>query len=458
MQLDKTSRLQFRLNSAFMFVLLLAVAVVLGWFSNRYDQQFDWTASGRHTISDASRDVLQKFDGPIEITAYASDNKGLREIIRNIVGRYQAVKPEIELDFVNPIAVPDEVRSLGITVDGELILRYQDRLEHVKTDSEEEFTNALQRLARGGERWLAFVEGHGERNALGQANHDLGSWVDNLTGRGYQAQPINLAEVDAVPDNTSVLIIAGPQVDYLPGEVEKVINYINNGGNLLWLHDPGPMYGLLPLAESLGVEIYPGTIIDFVGQLLGINDPTIAIATGPAYQPHPALDGFSITSLFPAAAAINVNDNAEWNAVPLILTGDHTWSENGELMGEVEFDESIDDQGPLNLLVSLTREVEVELENGELETRKQRILVSGDGDFLSNTFLGNSGNLDLGVRLINWLSNDDELIAIPPRVADDLFLELSNTSKIIIIAGFLFLLPLALLVTGMSVWWRRRKL
>ncbi|MDX1518998.1 MAG: ABC transporter, partial [Gammaproteobacteria bacterium] len=106
----------------------------------------------------------------------------------------------------------------------------------------------------------------------------------------------------------------------------------------------------------------------------------------------------------------------------------------------------------------LTREVETEQEDGEIVSRKQRIIVSGDGDFLSNTYIGNSGNLELGVRLINWLSSDDELITIPPRIAEDLYIELSDTVKIIIIIGFLIVLPVGLLVTGIAVWWRRRKL
>lgn len=457
MRISSRSRLQFRLNSALMFLLLIGAAIVLAWLSQRYDQQFDWTATGRHTLSETSREVLEKIDGPVDITAYASDNAELRNIISGIVGRYQKHKEDIHLHFVNPVAVPDEVRSLGITVDGELVLRYQDRTEHVKSDSEEEFTNALQRLARGGERWLAFVEGHGERAPLGQANHDLGQWVNSLTSRGYQAQPINLAETDRIPDNTSALVIAGPQVDYLPGEVDKILRYIEDGGNLLWLVDPGKLYGLQTLAEHLQVEIHPGTIIDFVGQLLGVNDPTIAIATGPAYRPHPVLQDFDITTLFPAAAPIKVIDNETWHAEPIIVSGDHTWAENGQLQGSVEFDEGIDDPGPLNLMISLTREIETG-DGDEAGSKKQRIIISGDGDFLSNTFIGNSGNLDLGVRLINWLSNDDDLIAIPPRVADDLYLELSNTTKLIIILGFLIVLPLGLLVTGLVIWWRRRKL
>ncbi len=456
MKVTSKTRLQHKLNSALMFVLLIGLAIVLAWLSNRYEKQFDWTASGRHSLSSTSQELLKKIEGPIEITAYASDNHDLRNIIKDIIKRYQLIKPDINLHFINPVAVPEEVRSLGITVDGELVLRYQNRSEHVKTDSEEEFTNSLQRLVRGADRWLVFLEGHGERDSLGEANHDIGLWVSSLTKRGFKAQPLNLAEADTIPDNASVLILVSPLTDYLPGEVEKIVNYVRKGGNLFWSIEPGKLHGLEALADELQIEIRPGTVIDFVGQLLGVDDPSIAIASSANYQAHPALKGFSITSLFPALTPIFEIKNESWIFEPIIISGDHTWAETGELSGEVAYDKGQDEAGPLNILVSLSREVEQE-DDEKISIKKQRIIVSGDGDFLSNQFLGNGGNLDLGMRLVNWLSNDDELISIPPNTADDLYLDLSDTSKFIIIIGFLVVLPLALLAAGLYIWWRRRK-
>ena len=185
-----------------MFCLLSISVGLLAWLSHKHSLEYDWTANGRHTLSEASRDLLAKMPDKIEITSYARENSQLRDAIRKFVGKYQRHKPDIVLRFVNPDAVPDEVRNLGISVDGEIIVRYQDRSEHVKSDKEQVFTNALQRLARNQERWIAFVEGHGERNALGDANHDMGDWVKQLFNQGYRVQPINLSETQAIPDNT----------------------------------------------------------------------------------------------------------------------------------------------------------------------------------------------------------------------------------------------------------------
>ncbi len=439
-----------------MFVLLCIVLGLLAWLSQKHAVEYDWTANGRHTLSQASRDLLTQMPDPIEITSYARENSLLRDAVKKFIGKYQRHKSDIVLHFVNPDAVPDEVRNLGISVDGELIVHYQDRSEHVTSDKEQVLTNALQRLARNQEKWIAFVEGHGERSALREANHDLSEWVKQLQNKGYRAQPINLTETQTIPDNTSILVIAGPRIDYLPGELEIINNYINNGGNLLWLHDPGSMHKMEPLAEQLGISFYPGAVIDYAGQLIGINDPTIALVTNSLYPPHPVTENFEFTTLFPMAGAIKTLESDKWTSKPILTTGDHTWNEAGKLAGAVEYNEDVDTLGPLTIGLSLERELQSE-EGDERVTNQQRIVVIGDGDFLSNTYLANSGNNELGNRIINWLSSDDEFISIPPKVAKDTQLNISPTVLGVIGIGFLFVIPAALIVIGIGIGIRRKK-
>ncbi len=456
MLVTEKTRFHSRLNSIVMFVLLTVVTGLLAWLSQKYAVEYDWTASGKHTLSDASQELLAAMPNPIEITSYARENSLLRDSIKNFVGKYQRHKQDITLRFVNPDAVPDEVRNLGIKVDGEIIIHYQDRSEHVTSDQEQVFTNALQRLARNQERWVVFVEGHGERSAIREANHDLTEWVKQLSNKGYRTQPINLTETQTIPDNTSILVIAGPRVEYLPGEIEIIKNYINNGGNLLWLHEPGPLYGLDALAEELAIRFYPGTVIDYAGQLIGINDPTISLVTGNLYAPHPVTNGFEFTTLFPKAGAIEMLESDKWLNRPILKTGDHTWAETGELQGTVDFNQDEDTQGPLTIGLSIERELETE--NGEeIVTKQQRIAVIADGDFLSNTYLANSGNNELGTRMINWLSSDDEFISIPPKIANDTQLNMSPTILGIIGIGFLFLLPGGLIAFGIMTGLQRKK-
>ena len=449
------NRFATRLNSIIMALALVLLAGLLAWLSMRYPAVYDWTRSGRHSLATASVQVLARMQDELTITAYAREQEDLRNAIRRFVARYQRVKANIHLHFVNPDAVPDEARAQGINANGELALHYQGRSENVRPGSEELFTNALQRLLRGNDRWLAFVEGHGERNPLGKSNHDLGEWGHQVSNRGFKIQPINLARTQAIPDNTTVLVIAGPLVDYLPGEVELILNYLARGGNLLWLAEPNNLYGLDALAKYLGIEFPKGAVIDFAGRLVGINDPRIVLETEKLYGDHPALKDFSFTTLFPMATMIKTHDAGNWKVRPLITTGTHTWQETGELRGDVSFDAGKDSRGPLNIAVSLERKLKADQPGGP---KQQRIIVVGDGDFLSNTYIGNSGNLDLGMRLINWLSSDDNFISIPAKYAQDTQLDISQLSAGIMGFGFLIVLPLLLLGAGTIIWWRRKHL
>ncbi|MCZ6577022.1 MAG: ABC transporter, partial [Gammaproteobacteria bacterium] len=90
--------------------------------------------------------------------------------------------------------------------------------------------------------------------------------------------------------------------------------------------------------------------------------------------------------------------------------------------------------------------------------REQRVIVVGDGDFLSNTFLGNGVNLELGMSVANWVSQDDDYVNIPVRVNPDRSIALTDTSRVFIGAGFLFVLPLLLAASGTLIWLRRRRL
>ena len=452
-----STRTKSRVISLTTLLLIILLSVLLAWISTRYEWHMDWTRSGRHSLSDASREMLSRMQEPIQITVYAREDTGVRESIRQFVERYQRVKNDISLTFVNPDVVPDEVRELGISTINEMVIYYGNNSQHIQPGSEEEMTNALQRLARKTEHWLAFSEGHGERSPLGEANFDYGDWGQQLKHRGFRIQPVNLSEIKAIPDNTRVLILADPRVDFLPGEINLLREYIDAGGNLLWMIEPpGDLHNLAAIADTLQVSIQPGMVIDSAGRLIGLDDPSIVLETTSLYPDHPVTSDFHYTTLFPTATAITAGDNSIWNSRPLIVTGDHTWLETGEISGEVSYDEGADQAGPLDIAISLEREVNTN-ENGQEKARSQRIVILGDSDFLANTYIANSGNLDLGMRIMNWLSQDEDFISIPAAVAADASLELTPVSAALIGFGFLLVLPLLMIAAGFIQWWRRRK-
>jgi ABC-type uncharacterized transport system involved in gliding motility auxiliary subunit len=466
MKINARTHLEIRLqNLAFLF-LFLAITGLLGWLSTRYVAEFDWTAGNRNTLSEASRKIFDLLDAPVNITAFVREEKVLRDRIKDQLERYRRYSNSVTYAFVNPDTQPAQVREQGITVDGELVIEYHGHTEKVQEANESGITNAVQRLLQGGEHRLVFLEGHGERSPRGKGDADLGQFSDELARKGISISTLNLAQTPAIPENTNVLVIAGPRVRLMPGEVRLIQDYLNKGGNLLWLHDTGDTNGLEPVLQQLGLQFLHGVVVDPSAQLFGINDPTFVMVT--EYPQHPATRGFSIMTLFPMASALEKNGQTDFQQVAVLSTLRHAWTETDSMKGnnKLQFDANKGErQGPLDIGYALARTRPAPppknagnnaAENTELP-HEQRVMVIGDGDFLANSYLGEGGNLNLGINFVNWLTQDERFINIPPLTATDRALNLSPIASIMIAIVFLFMLPLLFFASGAVIWFKRRK-
>ena len=455
MEITKKSRNQLRIqNIAFIILLSISIALLAG-LSNKYNFESDWTKNNRNTLSDVSIKLLQQIPAPVKITTFIPDGNLLsnRQYIKELVGKYQKYKKNITLEIINPDTSPDLVRQLKVTSYGEVVVEYEGRNEHITQLKEQTLSNTLQRLLRQGERRLLFVTGHGERKPDGRANYDWNDFSEKLKIKGITTELLKLNETPNIPD-VAAIVIASPQVDYLPGEVKLIIDYVKRGGNVLWVQEPGKsLFGLQPLAELLGINFYPGTIVDPTAQMMNVNDPSFSIVTN--YPTHAITRDFQYISIFPKAVGIiHAAVKEDWLAKPFLQTVARSWSETGVLKGAIDYNADTDIVGPLTIGLSLTRKDKEE--TADKNSKKQRIVILGDGDFLSNTYLGNQGNLNIGHNIINWISNDDSFISIPSSSAADSQINISDLMGAIIGLFFLIILPLALLVSGTLIWYKRR--
>jgi ABC-type uncharacterized transport system involved in gliding motility auxiliary subunit len=446
----------FRRLDGWLFALLLLLAVAaIGYLTTRYAYVADWTANGRISLSAESRAVLAQLKGPVEIVSYANPQGDLRQTVAGFLQRYQSVKPDLTFRFVDPQLDPAKMRELGITVDGALILHYHGHGQRLDELSERSLTNALERLVRGSDRIVAFVTGDGERRADGKANADLGTFITQLEARGMRSVPLNFAQVSAVPEHTDLVVLASPALALAPGAVQALVNYVQGGGNLLWLTEPAnDSLGLKPLADALGVQILPGVLVDGSGAALGLHDPRM-IALGD-YQPQAITRGFTLTTLFPQTSALAQVAKSGWAVTPFLRTGPQSWTEFQPIdnagTSDIRFDADMGElKGPLDFGFALSRL------SPSPDKSEQRVVVIGDGDFLSNTFLGNGGNRALGERVFDWMLGDDKLVDLPPRGAPDRLLEISQAELNALSFGFLLALPLLLLLIGALIVWRRRR-
>lgn len=450
MNTNEKFRLQSLLQNSAFAVLAVAIACLVVYVLKDSKLQWDLTQNKRNSLTQSTVDVLTRIKGPIQITAYATPQDArvgdLQNQIKEFIGSYQRVKPDISLNFIDPREQPKRTEEAGIRTNGELVIDYAQRKQHLTSFTESEMANVLMRLARNKERLVMFVDGHGERKPDGGANHDLGEFGRQLQNKGFRTNSFSLAVAQAVPDNVAVLVLSHPRVDYLPGEVDKVMRYLDKGGALLWLLDQEPLRGLQPLADQLGLHLTPGLVVDPEAAALRV-DPTVAI--GSNYGAHAITDGFRLFTAFPQARMIAPNPESKtWRFAPLVEVAARGWLESDVGRTPYAFDEKRDVRGPVVVAGAFERNI---------ETRKQRVVVAGTGQFLSNTFVGNGGNLDLGVNMLNWLTEDEGLITVQPRTKVDSRLTLTQGQLWLIGFGFLLVIPIFFLLCGGAIWWRRRK-
>lgn len=445
-----------RLTNALHTVLILVAAGLVAFLSTRFGFNSDVSHAHSASLGDTSVAILKTLDAPVEVVSYARRQGNLRAVIADFVDRYRRAKPDLALRFVDPDADPGAMREAGVNVDGELEIHYRDRSERLKVLSEAEFSGALLRLSRARERIVAFLEGEGERQPLGKANADLGQFVTALGERGLRAVPLPLSNAGKVPDNADLVVIADPQVAVPEAVVAELVDYVARGGNLLWLAEPDSRAGLDALASALSLRVLAGTVVDGNGQAFGLSDPTFVAVDH--YPDHPITRDFALATLFPQPAALAQLADSHWDTKSILRSSEKSWNETGPIPKAGEDSANIRQDpdageipGPLDLGFALSRI------SPRPDRREQRVVVLGDGDFLSNSFLGNVGNREYGQRVFDWLLGDDAQIAIADRSAPDRELDLSQGALTALAATFLVVLPLLFAAIGGLIAWRRRR-
>lgn len=440
-----------RLQAILRIALVLALVVLLGTLSQLYKTEFDWTYGGRNTLSEASRELLERMPGPIVFTAFTSADAEMKRTILGDLGRYRRARDNIEVRFVDPSREPQRAREADIRNFNEVEIRYDGNSEVVRTLTEPAITGALQKLANPAERVVYFLRGHGERDLSGDGELSMSGLVAALEDSGLRVEPLNLAEAGRIPDDASALVLAGPSSTPLPQEQQRIAEWIKGGGNFVWLADPETARELEPITEALGATWKPGVAV-FPDYEQTSGHPGIFVAT--SYPPNPLTKRLEAVTVFPLVSGVEWDTESDWNGMPLIATGGSAWLETGAIEGDLTFDEDAGDiRGPITVAATLTRDHEQE----DGSSAQQRVALVGDSDFLINAYLEQAGNRRLALNLFQWATARDKQMDIDVPTAPDSSLRMSGLALTVIAGGTVIGLPLLLVAFGVARWALRRR-
>jgi ABC-type uncharacterized transport system involved in gliding motility auxiliary subunit len=460
------NKISNRLQQALTTLLVVAVIGLLGWLSTQFKVQIDWTANHRNTLTAASVKQLGSMKGPVNVTVFAPTGADSRGDVVQFFSRYSDVKKDFKLEFVDPAKNPTKVREANIQQVADMVLAFGGRKEtlHASDLNEAAITQALQRLSFAEERFVVFLEGHGEHALANEGASGYSAFAEALKNNGIKTTSLNLATTPKVPDNASLVVVAGPTTPLLAGEAAILNGYVTGGGNLLWLSDPDTPALPEALGKTLGVTLEKGTaVFPEYAELTG--DPALFITS--SYPATPVTQNLTENAAFPLIRAIATDASAKpvpaWLTQPFLQSTQQAWVETGPLAGEIGFDPGKGDKpGPLTLGLLLSRDLAPPpaAANGDAPKpagKPQRAAVVGDSDFLSNAILAQAGNSKLGLNLLRWLSSRDEQLDVTVPQAPDQSLSLSPLAALAAEAAFLALLPLLLVLIGLVRWVRRRR-
>jgi ABC-type uncharacterized transport system involved in gliding motility auxiliary subunit len=454
MKLSRKTRLQLQLQKIIFIALLLTAVGLLGWLSSKHAIQFDWTSNKRNTLSQSSIDLLHTLKQPVTVSVYVQDDETVHAAIKEILQRYQREKKDFKFHLINPDIDFESAQRDGVERYGQVIIKYNNNKESVASLSEQTISNALLRLSRAGDRKVVFLKGHGERSVSNDDNTSYSKLVTELTAKGFTVEAHNLL-LSTLPADTAVLVLAAPDRELLEGEIAHIKTYIDDGGSLLWMMDPGDAQGTEELASKLGIRFVPGIVVDNNTNLrntLRIQHPAMIPVLD--YAPHPVTENIQYNTLFPISQGIEQVDKT-FNGSVIAQSLPQSWAETGAVNDEVAFEpENGDTQGPIGIVMALERTI---ADKSSPKKATQRIIVTGDSDFLANSYIGAGANLALGLNMFNWLAGDDDIIAIEPRDAPDTQLQLDDTEVMLIGTGYFIVLPAGLILAGVVIWMRRRR-
>ena len=344
-------------------IATLAMFVIIGlinFLGVRYGVQIDLTENQLFTLSPQSQQVVRNLDQSVKVWVFESPaNPADQELLEN----YRRYGSNLEFEFVDPQLQPELAQKFNVNYIGEVYLEYGNQRELVQTISQGErlsevqLTNAIERITGDRTDKVYFLQGHGERPLEASDEAGLSQAVNALEAKNFTVEPLNLAEQPAVPDDASLIVIAGPKRALFEPEVQALEDYLADGGSLLVMIDPDTNPGLEPLLSDWGVTLTNQIVIDASGQgrLVGLGPATPLVTQ---YGDHPITQDFGTGfSIYPLAQPVDMEPVEGIQETPLVITSPQSWAENTPEQQPLEFNEQEGDRpGPLVLGVALSRQ------------------------------------------------------------------------------------------------------
>jgi len=436
--------------------VVLAILTIANILGSRYDKTFDATSNKRYSLSPQTVKIVKGLKQDATIT-YFDQGAKFREA-KDQLDQYANISPKVHVEYVDPDKKPQVAREAGVKNYGAAIVQIGEKKEEAKSMTEEGITGAFIRDLKNTTRTVCFVTGSGEHR-IDDSERNGYSHLKELLGKDeYVAKSISLLEKAEVPGECTVVVVAGPTGDYVQPEIDAIKKYVENGGRALFLLDPPLKMGkaeiadndaLASLLQSWGVTADKDLILDLspIGQLMGVG-PEVALVHN--YETHVIVNEMKGTATgFPLTRSLELKGTDKTTLEKLFSSSESSLATSKLDKPDVNPNDPKNKKGPMTIAAAGTYKTEKQGGQG-------RFVVMGSSGWAANRFLGFNGNRDLALNTMNWLASDEDLISIRPKEREDRRITMTRAQMNWVRITSQFLLPLMVVIAGVTVWWRRR--
>lgn len=450
------------------FVALEAVLIVgviagigaLNYFAAQSKKEWDLTKDGLYSLHEQSIQTAKGLKQTVTVYGFFKSSDNARGPLEQALDLYLKHTDKIALKFLNPDAADRNLMKrfkMNSKSPKIVIASESGQYTKVRIPTEESLTNALLKVTRNAQRKAYFLVGHREpslKDEKSAEGHKLAGQL--LEDEGFEVQTLSLLDKENVPKDASLVIIAGFQNALFSNEVEALRAWIDRGGDLMILLEPGTEHGMDALWRRLDVRVGDNLVLE-------ANPSAIPAEYGPEspviqrFEPHPITNKLKRgAAMFHYARSVEqrLGTLARVEVTTLIRTGPTSWGEADYKKGGPYSRDENDAPGPVSIAVAITK-------NTSTATNKMddqaRLVVVGDHHFISNKFIKIGANPLLFLNSISWLMGEENRIVIrPPKQSSDR-LTLTETQQQGITFFSVNLLPLLIIGFGFSVWAVRRR-
>ena len=465
---------KYGLNMLITVTVLLVIIGLVEVISARHNKRFDLTAEGMLTLSPLTKKVLKALNEEVSIIVFYQRDQNFE--FRDLLKQYRDETDKISYQFFNLDQNPGRAKEYRVSSYGAIVVESRNKRRTYNYCTEDNVTNGIISVTREKEEVVYFLKGHGESDCTNTDEKEGYSRACSaLETEGYTVRSLLLLRKEDVPEDASVLIIAGPEENFLPAELKAISDYVARGGKVLFMVDPYTVPNVVNYLKSYNILVGANMVVDKESKLFAgdVFSPVV-----PYYRKHPITQGFDTATVFPLVCSVEPVDppqSDDVDAKSLARTTPESWAEmdiDSIKKGEVYFQEWEDAKGPISVVAIAEvygkakenvqeREAEKEDQN-EKETKevpKGQIIVCGDSDFARNIYITILGNKDFFLNMVNWLAEAEELISVRHKKEEaypfsPLFL--TENQKKVVFWFSVVVQPLLILSIGIFIYTRRK--